>query len=280
MLRCFLVLILLLAVSAPHVPSAQAAVEWRLGKLTNLPGKPLDLKVSADGRRTFVLLEEGKIAVLDDKGAMESLLETGMKAQRLEISRDGTQLFLTDPTTAAVQTIELDFIYNIPIQGAPFKGPENAPVTIVLFSEFQCPYCAKLEPLLDQVRVRYPEQVKIVFKHYPLRSHQYARHAALAAMAAHKQGKFWPFHDQLFANQQDLSPQTVKNLAVGLGLDLALFDRDIRSAETAEQVNRDIADAQDAGVRGTPTVFINGRLLSERTLEGFSKAIDQELKNH
>ena len=278
MLRCFLVLILLLAVCTPHIPCAHAAVEWHPDKEISLPGHPLDLTISTDGRRTFVLLEEGKIAILDQEGKLEDLLETGIKAKHLELSRDGSQLLLIDQSTSTLQTISLDYIYDIPIQGSPFKGPENAPVTIVVFSDFQCPYCSKLEPLVEQVRLNHPEQVKVVFKNYPLRSHQYARYAALASLAAHKQGKFWQFHDQLFANQQKLSPQLVQNLAVALGLDLSLFDKDLKSPQITAQLNRDITDARDVGVRGTPTVFINGRLLEERTPDAFEKAVKKELQ--
>lgn len=277
MLRCLLALILLLAVCFSNAPFAQAAVEWHPDKEISLPGHPLDLTISADGRRTFVLLEGGKVAVLDQDGKLEDLLETNLKAQHLEISRDGSQLLLLDQSTSTLQTITLDYIYDIPIQGSPFKGPENAPVTIVVFSDFQCPYCSKLEPLVEQVRLNHPEQVKVVFKNYPLRSHQYARYAALASLAAHKQGKFWKFHDQLFANQQKLSPQLVKNLAVALGLDLALFDKDLKSPQLTAQLNRDLIDARNVGVRGTPTVFINGRLLADRSIDGFEKAIKQEL---
>ena len=278
MLRCLFALILLLAVCSPLIPGVQAAVEWHPEKEISLPEHPLDLTISTDGRRTFVLLEGGKIAVLDQDGKLEDLLETGIKAQHLEISRDGSQLLLIDQAASTLQTITLDYIYDIPIQGSPSKGPENAPVTIVVFSDFQCPYCSKLEPLVEQVRLNHPEQVKVVFKNYPLRSHQYARYAAMASLAAHKQGKFWQFHDQLFANQQKLSPQLVQNLAVALGLDLALFDKDLRSPQITAQLNRDITDARDVGVRGTPTVFINGRLLEERTPDAFEKAVKKELQ--
>lgn len=133
-------------------------------------------------------------------------------------------------------------------------------------------------PVLEQVLEQYPDRVKVVFKHYPLRNHQYAFKAATAAMAAHSQGKFWAFHDRLFENYNKLSDRKIDQITVDLGLDPATLKQRQKSAEVQRIVRRDMQDAASADVRGTPSVFINGRLLKRRSITGFKQAVDAELQ--
>ncbi len=133
-------------------------------------------------------------------------------------------------------------------------------------------------PLLEQVLERYPNKVKVVFKNFPIQSHRFARSAAQAAMAAQYQGKFWVLHDALFANYNNLNEEKIQSLAAGIGLDMKQLQNDKSRIEVQDIINRDISEARRIGVRGTPTIFINGRLLTNRSLEGFSQAIDAELK--
>jgi protein-disulfide isomerase len=132
-------------------------------------------------------------------------------------------------------------------------------------------------PVLDQVIEKYPKDVKIVFKNYPIRGHYYAEKAAIAALAARKQGKFWPFHDELFKAYNQLSDQKINEIASKIGLDMAAFEKDRADPELKAIIQRDVSDANKAGVRGTPTVFVNGRMLRDRRLEGFQAAIGQEM---
>jgi len=132
-------------------------------------------------------------------------------------------------------------------------------------------------PLLEQVLENNPDTVKISLKNMPLRFHKYANPAARAALAAEKQGKFWEFHDELFAIAPDLDPEAITGIATKLGLDLEKFQQDMESDEIAEKVEKDLSDAQDAGVTGTPTIFVNGIKLKNRTLEAIQKLIDEEL---
>ena len=133
-------------------------------------------------------------------------------------------------------------------------------------------------PLLEQVLETYPGKVKIVFKNFPLRNHKNAMNAAAAALAADRQGKFWEFHDLLFKNYQNLNDKMIVDTAVMLKLDQGAYEKTKTSPEVQNQIRKDIADAQKAGVQGTPVVFINGRMLRERTLNGFKEIIDAELK--
>jgi protein-disulfide isomerase len=132
-------------------------------------------------------------------------------------------------------------------------------------------------PLLEQVLEKNPDTVKIAFKNMPLRFHKFADPSARAALAAHKQGKFWEFHDKLFAVEK-LSDEVINNVAVELQLDMAQYNKDMNSPEIRQMVNKDLLDAQKAGVTGTPTIFINGKKLKNRSLAGFQEMIDRELK--
>lgn len=119
--------------------------------------------------------------------------------------------------------------------------------------------------------------VKLVFKNLPLKIHDMAEPAALAALAANKQGKFWEYHDQLFAEEK-ITRSTVDRIAKEINLDLKLFKKDMDSQELRQQVINDIAEANKLGVTGTPTIFVNGKRLKQRSLQGFQALIDQELR--
>ncbi|GAB4259234.1 MAG: hypothetical protein Kow0092_07370 [Deferrisomatales bacterium] len=125
---------------------------------------------------------------------------------------------------------------------------------------------------------QYPNDVKVVFKNFPLRNHAFARKAAIAAAAAQKQGKFWEFHDKLFANYNRLSDQKIEEIAQEVGLDKARFDADRQDPEVLSRVNADARDGQRAAVRGTPTVYVNGKQLQDRSMDGFRAMIDSELR--
>ncbi len=132
-------------------------------------------------------------------------------------------------------------------------------------------------PLLEQVLERNPDSVKIVLKNMPLRNHKFAIEAANAALAADEQGKFWEFHDKLFTAPK-LNTQVIDDIAVTLDLDIEKYNKAKTSQTVRQKVSKDLQDANKAGVTGTPTIFINGRLLKNRTLQGFQEIIDSELK--
>jgi protein-disulfide isomerase len=161
----------------------------------------------------------------------------------------------------------------------PAKGPENAPITIVEFSDFQCPFCSRAIKTVDEVLAAYPNQIRLVFRQFPLEFHKQAPKAAEAALCANDQGKFWEFHDTLFANQQALEVPQLKEHAKKVGLDSAKFDKCLDSGEKAATVKTDMEAGQKVGVNGTPAFFINGILLSgAQPVEEFKSIIDGELK--
>jgi len=131
-------------------------------------------------------------------------------------------------------------------------------------------------PLFEQVLDKYPESVKIIFKHYPLPFHKQALPAALASMAAGEQGKFWEYHDELFLQQNSLSSDKYLEIAQNMGLDLKIFSLDMMRPSIRKKIEQDISDAKKAGVTGTPTIFVNGRKLKKRGFDSISKLIDNE----
>ena len=173
----------------------------------------------------------------------------------------------------------LDDPVAIPVAGAPVLGPADARITLVEFSDFQCPYCVKAVGQLKAVMKAYPKDVKLIFKQFPLDSHSQAAGAALAAIAAQRQGKFWEMHDAMFAHRNDLSRPALFAIASGVGLDMKRFTADISSPEVKRVVTRDQEDGEKAGVEGTPTLYIDGRRYNgSLDLEALRKVLDGELK--
>jgi protein-disulfide isomerase len=171
------------------------------------------------------------------------------------------------------------FQIAISANGAPFRGPAEAPVTIVEFSDFHCPYCKQVLTTLTQILSRYGDKVKLVFRDFPLDGHPVARRAAEAARCAKDQDKFWEYHDLLFANAPKASPEQLKEFAKQVGLDVSSFERCLSSGTHAAAVQRDVDEGLRLGVTGTPGFFVNGRLLSgAQPLEQFVRAIEEELK--
>jgi len=173
----------------------------------------------------------------------------------------------------------LDDPVPIPTLGSPVMGAANARITLVEFSDFQCPYCSKAVEKINAVLKAYPNDVKLVFKQFPLDTHPQAQISAQAALAAHQQGKFWQLHDLMFANRNALSRKSILGWAGSLGLDMKKFEADLDSEATKKVVARDLSDGEKAGVEGTPTVFVNGqRYNGELDLGSFKTVLDAELK--
>jgi protein-disulfide isomerase len=144
----------------------------------------------------------------------------------------------------------------------PSLGPDDAPVTIIEFSDFQCPYCKRASPIVHRLAEKYPEQVRIVYRHMPLDSiHPRARAAAEASACADDQGLFWEYHDQIFANSSKLSDEDLLAFGTAVGVDEAVFAACVETRKHAEAVQADVADATSAGITGTPAFVVNGIVL-------------------
>ena len=143
--------------------------------------------------------------------------------------------------------------------GDPIRGPEKARLTIVEFSDFQCPYCSKAVPQTKEILKQFPKDVRMVFKQFPLDSHKQAEFGAEAALAAQAQGKFWEMHDLLYAGFPDLSRKTIMKYAEEIGLDVKRFTADLDSRKFKDRVHKEEQEGEVAGVAGTPTFYINGK---------------------
>lgn len=181
-------------------------------------------------------------------GATESDLETVYKA-RFDAS--------------VVKTVE--------VGKAPFKGAEDAPVTIVEFADFQCPGCREARPFMELILERFPGQVRLAYKYYQITGHDRALEAAYAAQAAHLQGKFWEMHKQLFDNKDALARSDFRKYAREIGLDLDKFNSDFDSEDTKKAVAADITQANELGLEHTPLIYVNGR---EMTLNPFTEEFE------
>jgi protein-disulfide isomerase len=168
---------------------------------------------------------------------------------------------------------------NIKVGDAPVKGPATAPVTLIEFSDFQCPFCSRVNPTLKEIEEQYKGKIKIAFRNLPLPFHDKAHLAAEAALAANEQGKFWPMHDKLFANQQALDRPALDKYAQDLGLNMSKFKAALDSGKFKDKVDQDAKEGAAIGATGTPTFFINGtRLVGAQPADKFKSVIDAELK--
>jgi protein-disulfide isomerase len=169
--------------------------------------------------------------------------------------------------------------FDVKVGDAPVKGPASAPITLVAWSDFQCPFCSRAVPTVRQLEDQYKGKIRIAFKQFPLPFHDKAHLAAEAALAANEQGKFWQMHDKLFANQQALDRASLEKYAADLGLDVGKFKAALDSGKFKDKVDAEDKEGAAFGVTGTPTFFINGtRLVGAQPLEAFKAAIDKELK--
>jgi protein-disulfide isomerase len=161
---------------------------------------------------------------------------------------------------------------------SPALGSSSAPIELVEFSDFQCPFCYRAHPTVKQVLSTYGSKIRFVYRNYPLPNHPNARPAAEAAQCANEQGQFWPYHDRLFADQTKLGDNDLKASAAALGLDAGKFNACFDSHKYKARVDADMQAGNEAGVNGTPAFFINGRMLSgAQPYDEFKKIIDEEL---
>lgn len=158
-------------------------------------------------------------------------------------------------------------VRTIVVGDSASSGPADAPVTVVEFADFQCPFCSLMSDVLRQLREQFPNRLRVVFKHYPISYHANAHVAARAAAAAQQQGQFWPMLHTFFANQDRLSESELRRYASEAGLDMERFERDLSSPRVHRQVDREHQQGKGLGIRGTPTLFINGREVPLKSLD-------------
>jgi len=259
------------AAAKPNLYTSQLST-WKINV------KPIDFAQSLDNRLVFVLGDDSKVHIYSAADGTElGSVPVAPETVAFDITPRGEVLFLVD-SNKNYTALDITFAQDIDTTGAPFLGKQGAPVTLVVFSDFQCPFCSRIEPLLDEILKKNPDKLKIVFKHLPLTMHKEAQPAALAAIAAQEQGKFWEMHDALFAAKK-LSKEAIEKAAKDIGLDMEKFKKDVADPQTMATMQKDMADAGKAGVSGTPTLFINGRQVKGRGANVLQEMIDEELSS-
>ncbi len=233
--------------------------------------------VTDDEARAIVEYSPDRFRNLETASAIQGVKQE-LRQRRIAIRK---QEFLGGLRRAAHAQIFLEPPrVQIPAATGPSKGPITAPVTLVLFADFQCSYCARFNSVVERVLRDFEPNVRLVYRHFPLQSHGNAGKAAEAAACAAEQGRFWEMHDLLFANQQRLTTEDLKRYAGALKLDAGAFDTCMVSLRTASTWQQDKRDGDAYGVVGTPTVFVNGRpLVGLASFEALSQTVEEELRN-
>jgi protein-disulfide isomerase len=230
-------------------------------------------------KRNFIVLTLVIVSLLlagcVDKEKIDSIDQTLMDMHDT-LKNIETKLDKLPKTAAAPQrpTIDYNKVHNMPVGTSAIKGNKNAPITVVEFSDFQCPYCARFAPTIDEVLKAYPNDVKFVYKDFPLSFHKQAKNAAKAARAAGEQGKFWEMHDLIFANFAKVNEVMFKDFATKLNLDMNKFLADFSGTKYDNLIQQDINLGRKAGVTGTPSLFMNGKRMQRRSFDDFKQAID------
>jgi protein-disulfide isomerase len=216
-----------------------------------------------------------------DTAALRPRIRKYLEAERESAQR---KAYLDSLRSAAKVEVRLKppavYRAEVAAEGFPSRGPANAKVTIVEFSDFHCPFCRSVQPTLNTLLTRYPNDVRLVYRHLPLDTlHPQARRASEASWCADRQGRFWAFHDGLYASGPDASPATLTRVASNAKLDLGVFETCLASGEAEAPVQKDVEEAARHGINGTPGFFVNGRFLSgNQPLQAFVDIIEQELK--
>ncbi len=193
------------------------------------------------------------------------------------VKADFNQTDILDKVAEFVEAVKKE--HEFTLENRPIKGNPDAPVIVVEFADFQCPYCKEASKIMKKAHQKYGDDVAIYFKNFPLAAHQHGELAARAAIAAHQQGKFWKMHDLLFEHQKSLSEKKITDLARRAGLNIEKFQADLRNPEVHSIVTQDKSEGEQAGISGTPTIFINGRrFLGDGSEQGLFEAIEAALE--
>ena len=229
--------------------------------------------------QAFITQNKGRLPKMDDK-ELRLKVRDHLRTQKVNELRQGYLQGLRGQSKVTVLLQEpTSTRYDVRGDGGFSRGPKDAPVTIVEFSDFQCPFCKTANATVKQVLDKYPGKVRLVFRDYPIASlHPQAPKAHEAARCAGDQAKFWEYHDVLFERSPKMSPQDLKQYALDLKLDAAAFDQCLDSGKHAAGVDKDFQEGAGLGLTGTPSFFINGRqIVGAQPLATFQRIVDGEL---
>lgn len=247
--------------------------EYRQKRIDEMVGEP------DEGEIVKLMTQFRSRLAKDDAQARQQIVQALKQREKKRLSDElrkvlfaeaGVEILLSPPR------VEVD----IP-DGTPTQGPDDAPIVLVEYTDFQCPYCNRVQPILKALMERYEGQIRHVFKNLPLPMHPQAQLAGEAALCSQDQGKFWEFHDWLFANQRTMNRDSMEAAAGELGMDAEAFTACVDQGTHAARVHSDMIEARSFGITGTPGFLVNGRVITgSQPIEEFETIIDEELERH
>ncbi len=259
---------------------ALAKTEYKLDREVQLDEKPIDTALAADGKNAYILTKKNILIYGLQEGRIVDTIPLEKKYNSISVAPKGNVLLLSrgGMFEKTISKITISHTFDIPIGTSPIIGPPDAQVTLTVFSDFECPYCSKEFPVIENLLKKYPRDLNVVFKHFPLRSHKFASRAAIAALAAEKQGKYVELSREMYKNFRSLNETTMKEYAEKVGLDMNKFEQGLKNSAFKQQIQRDQQLARNVGVRGVPSLYINSRAVKNRSLQGVARMVEQELK--
>lgn len=275
---CFLIILAGMMIQSSGL--CWASVDWTMMKQYKFDEKPLDITSSPKGEFIFILVP-GKILVYSD---YEKRLTTPIPIEkgfnRITYSERNQSIIATGEELKLLKIIKVEQVFNIDYTGSPYIGSLNAPVTLTVFSDYQCPHCLVLEEVLQDVLKKYRGKIRLIVKNNPLDIDDSSALGAKAALAAAMQGKFEQFHEVLFKNSESIDVVSLSGIANQLNMDMNKFKRDMHSPLVDQIIQRDIANAKQIGVTGTPALFINGKRLKNRSFGNIMAKVEAELNKN
>jgi len=262
---------------------AAEELHWGIEQEILLDEKALDVALTEDGKLAYILTRK-HIAIYNlQDGRVIGAIPLDEKFTAISVAPSANMLLLTSSSGKKITAVKAEIktpepVFDIPVDGSPVIGPPDARVTLVTFMDFQCPHCNRVFPAIEQLLKQYPDDLNVVIKHFPLRSHKFAADASIAALAADRQGKYVELTREMLKNFRSLNDETVKEYAGAVGLDLEKFEQDRKDSAFQQQIQRDRRTAQRIGVRGVPSLYINGRAVKNRSPQGMAAMINEELK--
>lgn len=257
--------------------TADAKIEWSIIKKIKLDDAPKDMAISGDNATAYVLGTKGILIYSIRENKITDTIPIEGNYSQIELSKDGEKLFITDPELKELSIIQVSEVYDIQAEQSPLIGKSDAPVSVVAFLDFQCPYCARVYPVIEKLLEKYPDEVNLIIKHNPLKMHRHAEKASLAALASAKQEKYQQITKVFFDNYKNLNDDTIKKYAEEAGLDMEAYNTAINDPSLKKIIRKDLNLGVKVKVRGVPTLFINGRRVKDRSLKALSEMVNQEL---
>jgi len=257
---------------------ADAKITFETLKDIPLADSPQDITFSRDGQTAYILGQKTIMIYSVPEAKVTDTIPLAKPYSRMALSPDESTFYLTARDAPQIGVIQYATINTFEIGKSPVIGNAKARVVVTAFFDYQCPYCAKVYPLMQELLKKYPNDVKLVIKQYPLPMHKFAEKASTAALAAARQNKYEKVTELFFANFSTLNDDTIRKYVQEAGVEMQKFDQDIASPEIKDILQQDQQAAAQARVRAVPAIFINGISPRGRSLELFSQMVEEQLK--